>query len=92
MRVEQRAQRREGKQGQTRHARAHTFGHVSDLLVILHLFDDGLHFIEPLVLLRPDDAFGVFLVIAEDEGGGLRAPLLLLGLGIGVRTRPGINI
>ena len=71
----------------------HTFGHVSDFLVILHLFDDGLHFVESLILLRPDDAFGVFLVIAEDEGGGLRAPLLLLGLlGIRVRTRTGINI
>ena len=60
--------------------------------MIFHLFDDRLHLIKSFVLERPDDAFGVFLVIAEDEGGGLRAPLLLLGLGIGVRTRPGINI
>ena len=69
-----------------------TFRHVFDLLVILDLFDDGLHALEALILERPDDAFGVFLVIAEDEGRGLCTTLLLLLLLLRIRARSGFHL
>ena len=60
--------------------------------MILDLFDDGLHALEALVLERPDDAFGVFLVIAEDEGGGLGSPLLLFLLLLRIGTGAGVHL
>ena len=64
-----------------------TFGHISDLFVILHLFDDGLHLLEAFVFERPDDALRIFFIVAEDEGFGTLFACFDLGLGIGRGTR-----